>query len=148
MTSGYFTHIHHSSDSPIIEWSYDIEKRLTFIRANKPTDEIELRLACIIRVSDELLPAKWWEARDKWEEADAKLEEAYAKWREARDKWEEADAKLQKAYAKWEEAEAKWREAEAKIDWNAIHALVCHPTCPYDGHTLFAKGKSVTVLLG
>ena len=127
MTSGYFTHIHHSSDSPIIEWSYDIEKRLTFIRANKPTDEIELRLACIIRVSDELLPAKWWEARDKWEEA---------------------DAKLQKAYAKWEEAEAKWREAEAKIDWNAIHALVCHPTCPYDGHTLFAKGKSVTVLLG
>ena len=120
MTSGYFTHIHHSSDSPIIEWSYDIEKRLTFIRANKPTDEIELRLACIIRVSDELLPAK--------------LQEAYAKWQEADAKWEAADAERQEAYA--------------KIDWNAIHALVCHPTCPYDGHTLFAKGKSVTVLLG
>ena len=49
-TSGWFHAVHHSRN--IIEWSDGINERVEYIRANKPPNEINIRLANLMYVGD------------------------------------------------------------------------------------------------
>jgi len=54
---------------------------------------------------------------------------------------------IRKACAKWDKASAEWRKACA--EWSKKnHKRLCHPNCPWDGVTIFAKGTSVAALAG
>ena len=70
----YYWHIHHDT---LCEGTTDIEERITYIKNNKPSSEIPLRLKLMQKVkSPSKLPREW-------KEADQKREEAYQKWMEA-----------------------------------------------------------------
>ena len=54
-TSGLFSLLHH--EGPIVEDSDDVMERIAFIRGNKPTREVDVRLAHIVYLDPELVPA-------------------------------------------------------------------------------------------
>ncbi len=68
----------------------------------------------------------------------------------ARDAYTKSQAKLHKAWEQYDAAEPKARDAEETFqhgfDVDAFHRQHCHPHCPWDGKTIFAKGVSVDVL--
>jgi chromosome segregation ATPase len=146
----YWWHVHH--DVLFEEIIGSVEERIAYIKAEKPKDEVEVRLRLLkpVRYDTAKLKeayAKLKEAYAKREEADAKWKEAYAKWEEAYAKREEADAKLEEAYAKWEEVDAKRKEVDAKrkeayAKWEeavaSSHKDQC-PDCPWNGHTIFPQ---------
>ena len=79
-------------------------------------------------------------AFDKASAAYLKARAAYLKARAALDK---ARAALAKACAALAKACAAYL---ASFDVEAWHREVCLPNCPWDGQTIFAKGKSIEVL--
>ena len=106
--TGWAIHCHHNR---LVEFCYDYNERVEYIKNYKPKNEVELRLKLFRLLPIDALndiPAAWQEAYAKWQEAYAKWQEADAKWQEAYAKWQEADAKRQEADAKWQEADAKW----------------------------------------
>ena len=120
----YYWHIHHDT---LCEGTTDIEERIAYIKNNKPSNEIPLRLKLMQKVKNpSKLPREWKEAFQKWEEA-------YQKWREA-------DQKRRNAYQKWREADQKRRETAAdhkfKLQIEALHKIE-HPDCPWNGESIF-----------
>lgn len=103
-----------------------VAARRRVIETRKPEEECALRLALLRDVTD-LLPrnAEW-----------AACERALAAYKQT---WT-AYAQAQAAY---EQARAAF---EASFDVEAFHAAHCHPRCPWDGTTIFARGKGVEVL--
>ena len=111
----YYWHIHHDT---LCEGTTHIEERITYIKNNKPSSEIPLRLKLMQKVKNpSKLPKEWREAYQKWEEADKKWGEAYQKWEEASEKWEEADEKY-------------------VLQVEALHKIE-HPNCPWNGESIF-----------
>src|SRR3990167_8924815 len=57
-----------------------------------------------------------------------------------------------KAWAAFDKARAAFDKAWAayvvSFDTEAFHREHCHPNCPWDGNTIFAKGTSIEVLEG
>ena len=146
----YYWHIHHDI---LCEGTTDIEERIAYIKNNKLSNEIPLRLKLMQKVKNpSKLPREWKEAFQKWEEAYQKWGEVYQKWRvadqkrnEADQKWEEAYQKWMEAVQKWKEADQKWKEADQKRDevyrqhkpqLEALHKIE-HPNCPWDGKSIF-----------
>src|SRR3990167_10022876 len=110
----WYWHIHHDIFAEPL--TAPIEKRIAFIKANKPKEEVETRLR-LLKPIKALLPVdvvKTWEAYDKAWEAYVKALEAYVKAREAGDKTREAYVKAWEAYVKAREAYVKTREAYDK----------------------------------
>ena len=64
---GFFWHVHHDE---LVEYCYDYQERVDFIKDNKPADEVEARLALFKPVKGNL-PVEFdkaWEAYYKaWE---------------------------------------------------------------------------------
>ena len=114
---GWFTHVHHRD--LIIEWSANIEGRFEFIRTAKAADERELRAALITRVPDRLIPL---EVR--------KAGAAYTK----------AGAACTKAWAAYDKA---W----AAYNWEAVYAKVKLANSPWDGRTIFSRGRGIGAIL-
>ncbi len=125
-------HCHHDK---LIEWVYNYDERVEFIKSYKPKGEQELRLRLFKLIPDDKIPGRnslKWEARDKaweacdkaWEACDKAREaynkawEAYNKAWEARDKAREACDKAREACDKAREAYDKAREAYNKA-WGA-----------------------------
>ena len=105
--TGWAIHCHHNR---LVEFCYDYNERVEYIKNYKPKNEVELRLKLF-----RLLPI------DALNDIPAAWQEAYAKWQEVYAKWQEAYAKWQEVYAKWQEVYAKW-PLELK---NAFHAKWC-----------------------
>ena len=114
----WYWHVHHNIFAePLTE---PIEKRIAFIKANKPKEEVETRLR-LLKPIKALLPAdvvKTWEAYDKAREAGDKAWEAYVK--------------------TWEAYNKTLNDHKDEID--ALHREEC-PNCPWDGETIFPEEK-------
>ena len=135
---GWFTHVHHSG--PAIEWSDNIEERFEFIRASKAADEQELRAALIIRVPDRLIPL---EVR----KAQAAYNKARAAYNKARVAYHKAQAAYNKAWAAYNKAWVAYYTAQAAYDWEVIYAQVKLANSPWDGRTIFSRGKGIEAIL-
>ena len=81
---GFYWHVHHDM---LLEYCYNYEERATFIKNNKPQNEIEIRLRLFKPVKGKL-PKDLIEAGRKWYEARLKCNEAWRKWYEAGRKWD------------------------------------------------------------
>jgi hypothetical protein len=87
---GFFWHVHHDK---LLEWCYDYDERVNYIKTEKPSNEIQTRLRLMKPVREEL-PKEFVKAYKKWVEADKK-------WVEARKEWDEACKRLYEAYTKY-----------------------------------------------
>ena len=117
-------HAHHAGT--LFSFLPSFEARIEQIKQVKPADEQELRLELAQDVTD-LLPqtpelAALASAQDAFDSAGA----TYVSARDA----------LASAWDAW----------LASFDGEAFHKEHCHPRCPWDGKTIFAKGTSVSVL--
>jgi len=132
--SGFYWHVHHDE---LLEWCYDAEERIDFIKNRKPAHEIETRLTWFQPVKGKLPDAviDAGEAHNKaYEEAcDKAYEEASDKARVAYNKASEAYLKTHGAYRK--------ALSDHKDEIEALHAKE-QPGCPWDGETLvFPRGE-------
>lgn len=157
--TGLAFHCHHDV---LVEFVYDYAERVTYIREGKPPEERELRLALFRMIPVTLLPltpqqveySKAWAARGKAKAAYDEAEAAYGQaWAEYDEPWAARDkawAVRDKAWAAYGKAWATTDKAKAAyirtLDIVALHRTVCHPNCPWDGKTIFAKGTSISVL--
>jgi len=136
---GLAFHCHHDI---LWEYVYDYDKRVRFIKEDKPPEERELRLKLFQLIPEDRIPGKntpAWEAYDKASEAYGKAWEACDKACEAFDR--EAFNKAWKAFDR--EAFDKAWEAYGKAygkELEALHTEIC-PDCTWDGHTIFSGGK-------
>ena len=114
---GWYWHVHHEV---IVEYCYDVEGRVEYIKRHKPEHEVETRLKWMTPVKGklpgEVVAAgeaynKVWEAYNKAREAYNKAGEAYNKAWKARDKTLEAYRKARETYRKAGETYRKAREA-------------------------------------
>ena len=112
----WLMHCHHED---LIEKTDDPQERFRCVE-NKPPDEVELRFALFTVIDGE----------------DAELlDAALAEYNKVRaPAWEEYNKVCAPA---WEEYNKVYDE---------IHARRCHPNCPWDGKTIFSKGKDAKVL--
>ena len=142
---------HSAHSTHLITWMTraEAEERRETIATEKPEEERALRLALFKPVKAPL-PARIQKAR-------AALMKAYAAWAKADAAWMKADAAWMKAYAAWVKADAAWDKdyaawKKAMDDYMPalikLHAKECHPNCPWDGNTIFAKGTGIEVLEG
>ena len=114
---GFYWHVHHDK---LLEWCYDRDERIEYIRKDKPKHEIKLRLKMFKPVRGKL-PAEVVKAR------------------ESHDKAKEAYYKAEKAYDKAWEAYGKSIEKHKKAI-ERLHEKEC-TNCPWDGRTIFPKKK-------
>ncbi len=142
---GFFWHCHHDV---LVEYCYDYDERVQFIKKNKPKNEQKLRLRLFKPVKGKLPKAvittgkayaKAWEAYAKAWEAYDKAWEVYAK------AWE-ACVKAQKVYDKAQEACVKaWEAYDKTLKTNLVaveklHTKEC-PNCSWDGKNIFNTRK-------
>ena len=142
--SGFAFHCHHDT---LVEYVYDYDERVAYIKSDKPEGEQELRLRLFQLIPDERIPKQLLRAgeayRKAWK-AYRKAWKAYRKTGEAYRKTGEAYRKTGEAYRKTGEAYRKTGEACEKVmDKNTayleeLHAELC-PDCPWDGKTIFSK---------
>ena len=100
MKKGFAIHCHHDV---LVEYCYDYDERVNFIKTQKPEREQETRLRLFKILPEEALkdvPLECQEAYQKCQEADQKYREAYQKYQEADQKYREAYQKCQEAYQK------------------------------------------------
>jgi len=115
--SGVTFHCHHDI---LLEYCYDYDERVSYIKKHKPKDEQELRLRLFKMIPEDRLSQDGLKDYYKVAEAYNKAQEAYRKAREAYDK-------AQEAYIK--------KNSKAL---NELHNELC-PDCPWDGKTIFSK---------
>ena len=107
---GFYWHVHHDK---LIEWCYDYQERVDYIKSEKPTNEIETRLRLFKPVKNiKGLPKEYVEA---WK----KYDEAWKKYVEARKKCDEARKKCDEAWKKCDfELEALHKKECGCKEWN------------------------------
>mgnify|MGYP001607814944 CR=1 FL=1 len=146
MDYGYAWHVHHEKlVEPLTE---PIENRIVFIKMEKPTDEVPLRLkllrpvrstniAALFKAYQEAIATAW----KAYQEAIAPTEKADQEAKATAWKaYREAKAPAEKAYQEAKAtAEKAYREAKAPA-WKeilALHAIECEADCPWNGETIF-----------
>ena len=127
MTELYW-HIHH--DVLCEPMTYPVEDRIAFIKANKPSSEVETRLRLMQPVRGKLPPrfAKACAAR-----AAARSAARSAAWASAA--WSAARSARSAARDAYDKALNVSRPALERL-----HRKEC-PGCPWNGHTIFPKLK-------
>ena len=133
-------HGHHAGS--LFTVGRELGERVEQIKREKPVAEQALRLALIQDVTA-LLPQT--KARAAHDEALAALDKAWAALDKARAALDKAWAALDKARAAYDKARTAY---VVSFDTEAFHREHCHPNCPWDGKTIFAKGTSIEVLEG
>ena len=152
-------HAHHAYS--LFSCLSSLKNRIAEIKVRKPLEEQALRSALIQDVTDDL-PKN--DARDGWEkagkdrkEAEEAFEKAYALYYEASltrngawKAYEELQTNHDRTYIRYVRADAVYERAEKSyldsFDVEEFHRSHCHPNCPWDGTTIFAKGTGVEVL--
>ena len=120
---GLAFHCHHDR---LAEWCWDYEGRLEYIQTEKPEEERELRKALFQLIPIELLPAAFVEAADAFGAAFAS----------------------QISVRKVDKARVAFNKILAAVNLDALHRQICHPNCPWNGKTIFSRGKSIEALAG
>jgi ElaB/YqjD/DUF883 family membrane-anchored ribosome-binding protein len=133
----------------------DQEVREKYITDFKPECEVPLRLKLIRRFPMELLSEEAWKALDSAAEAHLQAGEALEEAREAFDRAREALHQAREAFNQAREAQAWVAHNRARVahnqawvafdqairkyqhEFEAIHAQVCEPDCPWNGRTIF-----------
>ena|SRR3990167_4315967 len=133
-------HGHHAGS--LFTVGRELGERVEQIKREKPVAEQALRLALIQDVTA-LLPQT--KARAAHDEALAALDKAWAALDKARAAYDKARTAFDEALAAHDEA---WTAYVVSFDTEAFHREHCHPNCPWDGKTIFAKGTSIEVLEG
>jgi hypothetical protein len=141
---GFCWHLHHDE---LMEWCWDYDERVAFIREMKPKEEIPTRLRLFQPVKGKL-PTEVIRTGGAYEKAWEAYKKAWAVYGEAcvTHKTEEAFAKAEQAYAKayvtYGKAGGDFREAYEKAlkkhqkEIEVLHKKEC-PDCPWDGKTIF-----------
>jgi len=108
-----------------MEFVWDEDERRRYIDTVKPEEERPLRQALFLMIPE--LPRSPLFAA-----------------------WTKAAAAREKAAVAWGKADAAWGKAYAaylaSVNADTLHKRLCHPNCPWDGETIFARGKSIDVL--
>ena len=130
--SGLAFHIH---DRILLEFCFDYDARVQYIKAYKPADEQELRLRLLKLIPEDEIPTDLKKAYTDYQKAIANWEKAYTDYQKAIANWEKAYANGEKAYTDYQKAIANWEKAPAVL---SLHAKLC-PDCPWDGHTIFTR---------
>jgi len=166
--SGLAFHCHHDI---LMEYVYDYNERVDFIKEYKPPEEVGLRLRLFKMIPYDKVPKKGLDAYLKAfaaydKAANAldkaygalqkeinsfeKAKDAYPKKRKAHDKAWHAHLKACSAYFKAEYACARAEDAclkarDAYLRQNEKALLKLHselcPNCPWDGKTIFPDGR-------
>ena len=89
---GFYWHVHHAI---LLEYCYDYEERVNYIKKNKAEHEVETRLRLFKPVKGKL-PKDLIEAGQKYYEARRKLDEAWQKYNEVLEKHKSFLEKLHK----------------------------------------------------
>ena len=139
---GFYWHVHHHE---LIEYCYDLRKRVEHIKTQKPEGEQKLRLQLLHPVRGKLPEAvveagqalgeayrAWYKAKKVWGEAKKAQGEAYRARNEADRVWDEKRRAWHEAYRGWTSVFAEHHE-----EIKALHAIEC-PDCPWDGESIFA----------
>ena len=155
MKSGIAFHVHHTT---LYEPCFDFDERIKYIKENKPSDELKLRLRLFKLIPKDRLPGKglpelqaYEETRKAYEETgkacdkagkaclkacppDDKARQAYGKARKGYDKARQAYDKARKGYDKaWQAYDELWgKEIET------LHKELCLH-CPWNGYTIFTR---------
>jgi hypothetical protein len=142
-------HCHHEL---LFEPAYEpLTNRIAYIKAEKPEEEIPVRLNVIRYVTKketEMLPKRvlkkaeelykaweeWEKAREAREAREKAREEVWGKEGEA---WEAYDKAYDKAWEAWAKAWKAWDKTVKSPAMEKWHKKVCKPDCPWNGETLF-----------
>ena len=150
-------HGHHAGS--LFSHLTSLEERVRELKREKPPEEQELRLALIQDVSD-LLPDTPKRAANKAWAAYKRTKVAYTKaWATSylklaphynyKKAWAAHYKKAWVAHTKaWATYLELWAAYLESFDGEAFHKEHCHPQCPWDGETIFARGTDVSVLVG
>ena len=136
--SGLSIHCHHDI---LIEYCYDYQERVDYIKKEKPEAEIAIRLKLFKLLSTLAMAdlpkglvkacterkkanAKYWKACTKYgkvyaeyNKANAKYGKACTEWNKANDKYNKALAEYDKAYVECSKAYAEW-DYEERVTWH------------------------------
>lgn len=118
--SGLALHCHHDK---LAEWCWDYQERLEYIQTEKPEEERELRKALFQLIPIGLLPAAFVKAADAFRAAFA-------------------------SQISVDKARVAYTKARHALHLKALHRQICHPNCPWNGETIFSRGKSIGALAG
>ena len=120
---GIFWHVHHEDE--LLEYCYDYDERVRFIKENKPKNEQELRLRLFQPVKGKLpvVVVRTWAAYQK----------AWVAYNRAVAAYDKAGAAYEKVRATRDKAIKDNMPAIEKL-----HQEEC-PDCPWDGKTIFRK---------
>ena len=124
--SGWYWFLHHDEK---LEYTHDIDERWDFVCANKPYEELSVRLVAMRPVVG-MFPQELTAALDKYKAAGDKYEAALDKYFAARDKYKAAEDKYNTARDKYKAARAKY---QPEID--TLFAAEC-ADAPWDGESL------------
>src|SRR3990167_7021035 len=132
---GFAIHCHHDT---LVEYCYNYDERVEFIKQNKPQNELEIRLRLFKILSQKAekdIPerdlkayAEWRKAYAEWQKAYTERKKADVEWEKADVEWEKADVEWKKAYTEWNKADAEREKADA--EWpqeskDAFHKRWC-----------------------
>lgn len=125
--SGLAFHCHHNV---LVEYVYDYDERVEFIKANKPEGERKLRLRLFRLIPNGLIPGKrggLWKACDEARKACSEARKACYEARKACDEAWKACSEAEKAY---------YQKYGSQLE--ELHSKLC-PNCPWNGKTIFRK---------
>ena len=143
----------HCYHNLLINWVYDYQKRVDYIRTSKPRKEQELRLRLFKMIPEDDLPKTeeydtyiatgtvYNEAYNTCNEAYNTCNEAHTcnevhnACNEACDVYYEAYDVYYEAYDAYDEACASYIRS---FDLDDLHQRLC-PNCPWDGETIFSE---------
>lgn len=124
---GLYWHVHHLR---LAEWCFDYQRRVDYIRAQKPAREIKLRLRLFQPVKAPPAPLV---------KAVAAYGKAWATYDKAWVAYDKASAAYDKALAAYEKAKAAYDRviSEHMPELEGLHKIEC-PGCPWDGRSIFS----------
>jgi len=155
--TGFYWHVHHEI---LLEWCYDYDERVDYIKTEKPEEERELRLRLFQPVRGDL-PKELVEAGNKYDKIQKKHDKAWKKYIKAKRRYNEiwekygnGEEEYRKAYNKrektWMEYERVWTEFNAvrneyirirrryRKEIEELHKQECID-CPWNGNTIFPR---------
>lgn len=141
--AGFYWHVHHNE---LMEWCYDYQERVYYIRREKPAHEIDTRLRLFQPVRGEL-PQNLAQARQTLDQAWQTYQQALQTYQQAaqtfwqaRQTFEQALQTFEQALQTYKQAWQTYQQAEQTYlpELVALHAQEC-PDCPWNGRTIFPK---------
>lgn len=119
----------HAASLLTFSWGVGYADRIGLIMTYKPPGERALRLALLKDVTGLVPRNEQWEA----------LPEAWDAFHEARTLYNDLLGSEAAYLQTWYALRDKLSAYFASFDAEAFHKEHCHPNCPWDGRTLFAK---------